>query len=128
VPLLQITNSNSSFEAGDDEPLEVDPSDPAVKQEMWMMGAGGGEDEDEDDEEGEFVIPPEQYEQDMQAEDEQYIQAGADGLSGSQVGRPPPYRDTAGKIHRSWLDNISHLQQCPCVNNSKWELSQQILP
>lgn len=84
VPHIQITNSNSSFEAGDDEPLEVDPSDPAVKQEMWMMGAGGGEDDDDDDEEGEFVIPPEQYEQDMQAEDEQYIQAGTDGLSGSQ--------------------------------------------
>merc|ERR1712013_471312 len=33
---------------------------------------------------GEFVIPPEQYEQDMQAEDEQYIQAGNDGLSGQQ--------------------------------------------
>merc|ERR1712037_716619 len=37
-----------------------------------------------DEEEGEFVIPPEQYEQDMQAEDEQYIQAGTEGLSGQQ--------------------------------------------
>ena len=50
-----------------------------------MMGTNEGEEEDE--EEGEFVIPPEQYEQDMQAEDEQYIQAGTEGLSGQQVGR-----------------------------------------
>ena len=50
-----------------------------------MMGVGGEDEEDEDDE-GEFVIPPEQYEQDMQAEDEQYIQAGTEGLSGQQVG------------------------------------------
>ena len=48
------------------------------------MGTNEGEEEDE--EEGEFVIPPEQYEQDMQAEDEQYIQAGNDNLSGQQVG------------------------------------------
>ena len=66
--------------------MEVDPSesDSNIKQEMWMMGTNEGEEEDE--EEGEFVIPPEQYEQDMQAEDEQYIQAGTEGLSGQQVG------------------------------------------
>ena len=50
-----------------------------------MMGTNEGEEEEEEGE-GEFVIPPEQYEQDMQAEDEQYIQAGNDGLSGQQVG------------------------------------------
>merc|ERR1719500_1196237 len=52
------------------------------------MGTGGevAEEEEEDEEEGEFVIPPEQYEQDMQAEDEQYIQAGTEGLSGQQRG------------------------------------------
>ena len=49
------------------------------------MGTNEGEEEEEEGE-GEFVIPPEQYEQDMQAEDEQYIQAGNDGLSGQQVG------------------------------------------
>jgi len=82
VPQLQI--SNSSYE--EEEPVEVDPSDPSIKQEMWMMGTGGGElvEEEEDEEEGEFVIPPEQYEQEMQAEDEQYIQAGTEGLSGQQ--------------------------------------------
>ena len=85
VPHIQISNSNSSFE-GSEEPVEVDPSesDSNIKQEMWMMGTNEGEEEDE--EEGEFVIPPEQYEQDMQAEDEQYIQAGTEGLSGQQVG------------------------------------------
>ena len=49
------------------------------------MGTNEGEEEEEEGE-GEFVIPPEQYEQDMQAEDEQYIQAGTEGLSGQQVG------------------------------------------
>ena len=49
-----------------------------------MMGTNEGEEEEEEGE-GEFVIPPEQYEQDMQAEDEQYIQAGNDALSGQQV-------------------------------------------
>lgn len=84
VPHIQISNSNSSFE-GSEEPVEVDPSesDSNIKQEMWMMGTNEGEEEDE--EEGEFVIPPEQYEQDMQAEDEQYIQAGTEGLSGQQA-------------------------------------------
>jgi len=87
VPHIQISNSNSSFE-GSEEPVEVDPSesDSNIKQEMWMMGTNEGEEEDE--EEGEFVIPPEQYEQDMQAEDEQYIQAGTEGLSGQQRGFP----------------------------------------
>jgi hypothetical protein len=48
---------------------------------MWMM-SGSGRDEEES---SEFEIPPEQYEQDMQAEDEQYIQAGNEGLTGQQV-------------------------------------------
>jgi len=84
VPHIQISNSNSSFE-GSEEPVEVDPTDTDsnIKQEMWMMGTNEGEEEEEEGE-GEFVIPPEQYEQDMQAEDEQYIQAGNDGLSGQQ--------------------------------------------
>jgi len=51
------------------------------------MGTNEGEEEEEEGE-GEFVIPPEQYEQDMQAEDEQYIQAGNDGLSGQQATKP----------------------------------------
>jgi len=85
VPHIQISNSNSSFE-GSEEPVEVDPTDTDsnIKQEMWMMGTNEGEEEEEEGE-GEFAIPPEQYEQDMQAEDEQYIQAGNDGLSGQQA-------------------------------------------
>jgi len=88
VPHIQISNSNSSFE-GSEEPVEVDPTDTDsnIKQEMWMMGTNEGEEEEEEGE-GEFAIPPEQYEQDMQAEDEQYIQAGNDGLSGQQATKP----------------------------------------
>ena len=48
---------------------------------MWMMSGSGRDGEDSN----EFEIPPEQYEQDMQAEDEQYIQAGNEGLTGQQV-------------------------------------------
>jgi len=81
----QLALSNSSY----DDHVEVDPTESSIKQEMWMMGTGNIEEEEEEEEEGggggELVIPPEQYEQDMQAEDEQYIQAGIDGgLSGQQ--------------------------------------------
>jgi len=55
----------------DDGIVEVDPRDGAVKQELWI--ANTGEDDDE-----EYDIPNEQYEQELQAEDEQYIQAGAE--------------------------------------------------
>merc|ERR1712106_1315115 len=48
---------------------------------MWMMSGSGRDDE----ESNEFEIPPEQYEQDMQAEDEQYIQAGNEGLISQQL-------------------------------------------
>ena len=65
--------------------MDPSESDSNMKQEMWTVGTNEGEEEYEG-EEGEFVIPPEQYEQDMQAEDEQYIQAGTEGLSGQQVG------------------------------------------
>merc|ERR1712012_1146202 len=44
---------------------------------MGMM-ASHGDDPDE------YEIPPDQFEQDMQAEDEQYIQAGNDALTGQQ--------------------------------------------
>jgi len=61
----------------DDGIVEVDPRDGAVKQELWI--ANTGEDDDE-----EYDIPNEQYEQELQAEDEQYIQAGAE-TQGQQV-------------------------------------------
>ena len=103
VPQLQLTNSNSSYDG--EEPVEVDPSDSSIKQEMWMMGAGEvGEEEDLEEGEGEFVIPPEQYEQDMQAEDEQYIQAGTEGLSGQQVGEAPP-----GPLHSLYWPPNQHV-------------------
>ena len=99
---MQLTNSNSSYDG--EEPVEVDPSDSSIKQEMWMMGAGeAGEEEDLEEGEGEFVIPPEQYEQDMQAEDEQYIQAGTDGLSGQQVGEAPWTHCTPSLASNSWV-------------------------
>jgi len=85
APVPQLAITNSTYE--EEEPVEVDPTDhQTIKQEMWMMGTSGGVEveEEEEEEEGEFVIPPEQYEQEMQAEDEQYIQAGTEGLSGQQ--------------------------------------------
>ena len=63
----------------DDQPIvEVDPTEGGLKTEGWMMGSGGDDSTD-------YEIPSEQFEQDMQAEDEQYIQAGNDALSGQQV-------------------------------------------
>ena len=60
--------------------VEVDPGDnPNIKSEAGWMMSGQGEDSSE------YEIPSEQFEQDMQAEDEQYIQAGNDALSGQQV-------------------------------------------
>merc|ERR1712112_154717 len=87
---------------------EVDPSDhQTIKQEMWMMGSSGVEvEEEEEEEEGEFVIPPEQYEQEMQAEDEQYIQAGTEGLSGQQLASiPKPHLNAHGNR------NVGYKQQ-----------------
>jgi len=55
----------------DDGIVEVDPRDGNVKQELWIANTG---EEEEDD----YDIPNEQYEQELQAEDEQYIQAGAE--------------------------------------------------
>ena len=75
--------SHNSLVEDDDQPIvEVDPTENnQIKQEMWMMSGNTREDE----ESNEFEIPQEQYEQDMQAEDEQYIQAGNEGLTGQQV-------------------------------------------
>jgi len=75
--------SHNSLIEDDDQPIvEVDPTENSqIKQEMWMMSGSGRDGEDSN----EFEIPPEQYEQDMQAEDEQYIQAGNEGLTGQQV-------------------------------------------
>ena len=69
-----------------------------VKQEMWMVGAGEGEDGEGWDGSGEG------YEQDLQAEDEQYIQAGGDSLSGQQVGVRP--FSTTGQNKQTSLDAL----------------------
>ena len=72
----------NNLQEEDDQPIvEVDPTEGGLKQEGWMMGSGGDDSTD-------YEIPCEQFEQDMQAEDEQYIQAGNDALSGQQVDNP----------------------------------------
>ena len=81
VPITRVvTPPSHEPESEDQQPIvEVDPGDnPNVKSEGWMM-ASHGEDSSE------YEIPPDQFEQDMQAEDEQYIQAGNDALTGQQV-------------------------------------------
>jgi len=88
VPVSGVSPSNPMVEESGESIVEVDPTEGAtVKQEMsqWMMGSGGDSNEGEENEgmvEGN--IPHEQYEQDMQAEDEQYIHAGSEGLTGQQ--------------------------------------------
>ena len=80
LPVRVVTPpSQTSLAEEDDQPIvEVDPTEVGMKQEGWMMGSGG-------DDSNDYEIPSEQFEQDMQAEDEQYIQAGNDALSGQQV-------------------------------------------
>lgn len=81
VPITRVvTPPTHEPEVEDQQPIvEVDPGDnPNVKSEGWMM-ASHGEDSSE------YEIPPDQFEQDMQAEDEQYIQAGNDALTGQQL-------------------------------------------
>ena len=83
LPSRVVTPPNVNNLTDEDvEPIvEVDPTEgelPGLKQEGWMMGSGGDDSTD-------YEIPSEQFEQDMQAEDEQYIQAGNDALSGQQV-------------------------------------------
>jgi len=82
VPITRVVTPPSIShepETEDQQPIvEVDPGDnPNVKQEGWMMASHG-------DDSNEYEIPPDQFEQDMQAEDEQYIQAGNDALTGQQ--------------------------------------------
>jgi len=83
VPITRVVTPPSIShepETEDQQPIvEVDPGDnPNVKQEGWMMASHG-------DDSNEYEIPPDQFEQDMQAEDEQYIQAGNDALTGQQA-------------------------------------------
>ena len=78
IPITRVV-SPPGQEEEDHSIVEVDPGEnPNVKSEGWMSTGGDGEIAD-------YEIPSEQFEQDMQAEDEQYIQAGNDALSGQQV-------------------------------------------
>jgi len=78
VPITRVVSPQAATDEEDPSGIvEVDPGDnPNVKNEGWS-----GEDT------GDFEIATESFEQDMQAEDEQYIQAGNDALSGQQ-GKP----------------------------------------
>merc|ERR1711971_778064 len=77
----------------DDGIVEVDPRDGNVKQELWIANTG---EEEEDD----YHIPNEQYEQELQAEDEQYIQAGAEtqGQQYLAMFTPRPRDSTTSRI------------------------------
>jgi len=78
IPITRVV-SPPGQEEEDHSIVEVDPGEnPNVKSEGWMSTGGDGEIAD-------YEIPSEQFEQDMQAEDEQYIQAGNDALSGQQA-------------------------------------------
>eukprot|EP00092_Neocalanus_flemingeri_P001784 GFUD01001902.1.p1 GENE.GFUD01001902.1~~GFUD01001902.1.p1 ORF type:complete len:340 (-),score=25.62 GFUD01001902.1:122-1141(-) len=92
--------SQNSYIEDDDQPIvEVDPTENSqIKQEMWMMSGSGRDDE----ESNEFEIPPEQYEQDMQAEDEQYIQAGNEGLTGQQFPQKTMHLNAIGNRNVSY--------------------------
>ena len=81
VPITRVVSPPETEEEEDDGGIvEVDPGDnPNIKSEAGWMMSGQGEDSSE------YEIPSEQFEQDMQAEDEQYIQAGNDALTGQQV-------------------------------------------
>jgi len=96
------THRHNQYEDSGSPIAEVDPTEGGggVKQEMWMMGTGGGENEDDGD--GYDGIPPEQYEQDMQAEDEQYIQAGNEGLTGQQYIPKPVHLNAIGNRNVSY--------------------------
>merc|ERR1712176_54281 len=108
VPVSGVSPTNQLTEEVGESIVEVDPTEgggTAVKQEMWMMGSGGDSNEGEDGEGMESNIPHEQYEQDMQAEDEQYIHAGSEGLTGQQLPQKQLHLNAIGNR------NVSYNQQ-----------------
>jgi len=104
VPLPGLSPSNLHDEGGESI-VEVDPTQGAVKQEMWMMGSGGDSNDGEENDGMESNIPHESYEQDMQAEDEQYIHAGSEGLTGQQFPQKQLHLNAIGNR------NVSYKQQ-----------------
>jgi len=100
VPITRVVTPPSIShepETEDQQPIvEVDPGDnPNVKQEGWMMASHG-------DDSNEYEIPPDQFEQDMQAEDEQYIQAGNDALTGQQFPQKAMHLNAIGNRNVSY--------------------------
>jgi len=89
----------------DDGIVEVDPRDGNVKQELWIANTG---EEEEDD----YDIPNEQYEQELQAEDEQYIQAGAE-TQGQQIYGYQNWKGGVTQGHRNDLPE-EVLKKYPC--------------
>jgi len=93
IPITRVV-SPPQPEEDDTGIVEVDPGEnPNVKQEGWMMSG---------EESGDYEIPSEQFEQDMQAEDEQYIQAGNDALSGQQLPQKAMHLNAIGNRNVSY--------------------------
>jgi len=123
VPITRVVTPPSIShepETEDQQPIvEVDPGDnPNVKQEGWMMASHG-------DDSNEYEIPPDQFEQDMQAEDEQYIQAGNDALTGQQEDRKVSEGDLSS-ISLNHPDSIAitpSTSMSPGISPPSWEPS-----
>jgi len=95
IPITRVV-SPPGQEEEDHSIVEVDPGEnPNVKSEGWMSAGGDGEIAD-------YEIPSEQFEQDMQAEDEQYIQAGNDALSGQQFPQKAMHLNAIGNRNVSY--------------------------
>jgi len=95
IPITRVV-SPPGQEEEDHSIVEVDPGEnPNVKSEGWMSTGGDGEIAD-------YEIPSEQFEQDMQAEDEQYIQAGNDALSGQQFPQKAMHLNAIGNRNVSY--------------------------
>jgi len=93
VPITRVVSPQAVTDEEDQSGIvEVDPGDnPNVKNEGWS-----GEDT------GDFEIATESFEQDMQAEDEQYIQAGNDALSGQQLKQKAMHLNAIGNRNVSY--------------------------
>jgi len=98
MPITRVVSPPETEEEDDDGGIvEVDPGDnPNIKSEAGWMMSGQGEDSSE------YEIPSEQFEQDMQAEDEQYIQAGNDNLSGQQFPQKTMHLNAIGNRNVSY--------------------------
>ena len=126
VPITRVVSPQAATDEEDPSGIvEVDPGDnPNVKNEGWS-----GEDT------GDFEIATESFEQDMQAEDEQYIQAGNDALSGQQVNTLPLTTNTHEKTElvttlQIILTNTKIIFQshASLANNSIFSVNVIVLP